>query len=491
VDNDRVPPLSSDRPAAAGTQAGAAAASGAMNWDELETLMRSELAPGLELIRPLGRGERAGVYLAREGALKRLVAVKVLSPDIARDPTARLRFEREAQAIASVLHPNVIAVFRVDRLSNDVPFLVMQYVKGRSLADVLEAEGQMEMGVARKVIADLAAALSATHKKGIVHRNVKPTNVLVEEDSGRAILTDFGFAAILTTGDEKPLQLTRAGEVIGDLGYMSPEQMTHRSLTELSDIYSLGVLGYELLTLRKPFEGIAMVRHATAPTEPPRISQVRSDVDPTVETILRRCLSSNPAHRPSAADIVRQLAAPPGQPGAGPSNAALAKPPAPKTPPARKPTRKRDRLDVFISYHSSDEKYAENLYEYLCSHGIEAFFSKRSLPEMSESDYISAIHDALEQATHIVVVASSALCAQGGWVRSEWSLWYNEKLSGRKNGNVITVRTNAFPIHELPIALRANQVVDLNAEGYEQLLRYLTNRIEEDSEKPGKAESTD
>lgn len=456
-----------------------------MSWEQLESMLAAELSPALELIRPLGSGERAGVYLAREGALKRLVAVKVLSPQIARDQTARARFEREAQAIAQVMHPNVIAVFRVDRLSNDIPFLVMQYVKGRSLADVLEAEGQMEVSVARRVMSDLAAALAATHKKQIVHRNVKPTNVLIEEDTGKAILTDFGFAAILTTGDEKPPQLTRAGEVIGDLGYMSPEQMSHRSLTELSDIYSLGVLGYELLTLRKPFEGIAMVRHATAGTEPPPLSEVRSDVDPKFENILRRCLSSNPAHRPSAADLVRQLAAPL-TPAAAASTAARVPSPAPVPPAPRKPARKRDRLDVFISYHSSDEKYAENLYEFLCGNGVEAFFSKRSLPEMSESDYISAIHDALEQATHIVVVASSALCAQGGWVRSEWSLWYNEKLSGRKHGNVITVRTNAFPIHELPIALRANQVVDLNAEGYEQLLRYLTSRTESNSKNPEK-----
>jgi DNA-binding SARP family transcriptional activator/tRNA A-37 threonylcarbamoyl transferase component Bud32 len=270
----------------------------------LELQLKSELQPGLEINRLLGSGGFASVYLAREPGLRRLVAVKVLWPKVARDPTVRLRFEREAQAIASISHPNVVTVFRVDRLSNDLPFLVMQYVKGRSLADLLQAEGRMEVADVRRIIADLAAALSATHKKGIVHRDVRPANVLIEDETGRAVLTDFGIAAIMERGDERPLNLTRTGEMIGDPAYMSPEQRMGRSLTELADVYSVGVLGYELLTGRKPL--------IEAGAEPPRIGELRPDVDAALEAALHRCLSSNPAHRPSAADLGRQLTASPG-----------------------------------------------------------------------------------------------------------------------------------------------------------------------------------
>jgi eukaryotic-like serine/threonine-protein kinase len=291
-------------------QPGDSAASAGLDWDALELQLKKELAPSLELIRPLGRGEMAGVYLVREAALKRLVAVKVLAPAIARDATARLRFEREGQAIASIFQPNVITVFRVDRLSNEIPFLVMQYVKGKTLSDLLEAEGPIAVPQARRIIADLAAALAAAHKKGIVHRDVKPANVLIEEDTGKAILTDFGLATILTTGEEQQLHLTRTGEVIGDMAYMSPEQMMGRSLTELADIYSLGVLGYELLTQRKPFDRSAETGKATVAANLPRISQLRPDVDAPLEALLHRCLSTNPAHRPSAADLVKQLTAP-------------------------------------------------------------------------------------------------------------------------------------------------------------------------------------
>jgi serine/threonine protein kinase/DNA-binding SARP family transcriptional activator len=272
------------------------------SWDRLEARLKAELAPGFEIIRLLGHGEVASVFLAREPALRRLVALKILAPAVARDPTARLRFEREGQAIANIMQPNVVAVFRVDRLRDDLPYLVIQYVKGRTLADLLHAEGPLELADARRIIADLAAALAATHKTGIVHRDVKPANVIVEEDSGRAVLTDFGTAAVMERGDERSLQLTRTGEVIGDPSYMSPEQRTGRSLTELADVYSLGVLAYEILTGRKP------LMHANA--EPPRISELRPGVDTTLENVLQRCLSSNPAHRPSATDLLRQLNTP-------------------------------------------------------------------------------------------------------------------------------------------------------------------------------------
>ncbi len=281
--------------------------------------LREELAPGLEIVRLLGSGSMASVYLAREAMLRRLVAVKVLAPEVAVDARARLRFEREAQAVASLSHPGIVAIYRVDRLSNELPFLVMQYVKGRSLAERLKAEGPLPVEEARRILADLAAALAAAHRKGIVHRDVKPANVLWEEESGRVLLCDFGVAAVLDTGEEQSLRLTQPGEVLGQLTYISPEQMAGGSVTEQADLYSLGVLGYELLTGRRLSDtSTTQGADDLGGAAPRKISELRSDVDPELEMLIERCLAQTPTHRPSAADLARRLAQP-----AGPRSAPL------------------------------------------------------------------------------------------------------------------------------------------------------------------------
>ncbi|UCC72757.1 MAG: serine/threonine protein kinase [Gemmatimonadota bacterium] len=281
--------------------------------DELEALLKSELAPELEIVRRLGRGAMAYVYLARERQLKRLVAVKVLSPKLARDERARLRFEREAQAVAALSHPNIVAVHRVGRLSNDLPFFVMQYVKGRTMDERLQAEGPLPVSEARNVIVEVASALAAAHQKGIVHRDVRPDNVLYEEESSRALLSDFGIAAILASGEAgQAARLTRTGELVGDPAYMSPERLSGQDLTERSDVYALGILGYELLTGAGPY--LAKSRReliaAHIQAEPKRLSDLRGDVDPDLEAVLRRCLSKEPDYRPNAADVARRLASP-------------------------------------------------------------------------------------------------------------------------------------------------------------------------------------
>jgi hypothetical protein len=130
-------------------------------------------------------------------------------------------------------------------------------------------------------------------------------------------------------------------------------------------------------------------------------------------------------------------------------------------------------FEVFISYNSADEAYAARLYEVLEGRGMRVFFSKRSIPELAHSDYVAAIHGALDQAAHMVVVAGSAERTTSGWVRSEWSMFLNEKLSGRKSGNLVVLRTQPFPIGQLPIALRACQVVDFSDEDGAEVLRYL------------------
>ncbi|NIN73344.1 MAG: protein kinase [Gemmatimonadetes bacterium] len=280
--------------------------------DELEELLRKELGPELEVVRRLGRGSMAYVYLAREQQLKRLVAIKVLSPKLARDERARLRFEREAQAVAALSHPNIVAVHRVGRLSNDLPFFVMQYVKGRTMGERLQAEGPLPVGDARNAVIEIASALAAAHQKGIVHRDVRPDNVLYEADSGRALLTDFGIVAILASAESgQAARLTRTGELVGDPAHMSPEQLSGHDITELSDVYALGLLGYELLTGRGPYDAKSRREVITAHMqgEPRRLSELRGDVESDLEDVLMRCLAKEPEHRPRATDVARRLSA--------------------------------------------------------------------------------------------------------------------------------------------------------------------------------------
>lgn len=290
----------------------------------LEERVREELDPHLSLIRLIGRGSAAGVYLAREPALRRLVAVKVLLPELADDRKARLRFEREAQSAARISHPNVVAVYRVGSLADDTPYIVMQYVRGRSLGDRLVAEGPLPVAEVRRFLADVASGLEAAHRRRIVHRDVKPANVLYEEETGRVFLTDFGIAAMLVTGEEDVPRITTRGHVIGDLRYRSPEQLRGEEVTELADIYGLGLLGFELLTGESPYETISSAQLVTAHIReaPRRPSDLRPELDAELEALLLRCLEKVPAHRPAAADVVRHLVGPPraprtGEPGAG------------------------------------------------------------------------------------------------------------------------------------------------------------------------------
>ncbi len=276
---------------------------------ELESQLTEELCPALEILRPIGKGSMATVYLAREPHLRRLVAVKVLSPDVAVDDRARMRFEREAQTAARLEHPNICTVHWVGTLSDGLPFLVMGFVKGSSLAERLRAEGRFLPVEVRRVMGSLAAALAAAHQEGFIHRDVRPDNVLQEEGTGRLVLCDFGIAGVLETGEEPPFRLTATGEILGSPAYISPEQMAGEPLTDRTDIYSLGVLAYELLTGRPaPGDSVARERALDALVESsgaPAGRAARRDRE--LVDLVRRCLSDVPNHRPSASDLARKL----------------------------------------------------------------------------------------------------------------------------------------------------------------------------------------
>jgi eukaryotic-like serine/threonine-protein kinase len=236
------------------------------------------------------------------------VAVKVLTPRSLADSVVVRRFEREARTAARIQHPNVTPVFRDGTLANGARYLVIQYVDGGSLEDRLAALGPLPIAEARRMIGQIAAGLAAAHRQGIVHRDVRPANVLYDRQSERVLLTDFGTARLLETGEDAT-PLTGPADRIGVPAYVSPEQLQGEPVTERADIYSLGVVGFELLTGKLPFPAQTPVDmvvahvHETAPS----VRTLRPDVDPALDALIGRCLKKSPQQRPFAAEIASML----------------------------------------------------------------------------------------------------------------------------------------------------------------------------------------
>jgi serine/threonine-protein kinase len=258
-----------------------------------------------QLHRQLGRGGMATVFLAHDQLLDRPVAVKVLNADIAGDPSFAERFRREAQRAGQLNHPNIVGVY--DYAEEDgTYFIVMEYIEGRSLDEILRAEGPLHPDRAADVATDIAAALALAHRNGVVHRDIKPGNVMIAQGSGQVKVTDFGIAKAVGGGTE----LTQAGTVMGTASYFSPEQAQGKSLDPRSDLYSLGVVLYEMTVGRPPFVGDTPVaiayQHVQEKPAPPR--SVNPNVPPALEAITLKLLAKDPTLRyPSAEDLRADL----------------------------------------------------------------------------------------------------------------------------------------------------------------------------------------
>ncbi len=253
-----------------------------------------------EIVREIARGGMANVYLARDTKLDRAVALKVLPAELSRDPSFVERFRLEAQAAASLNDPTIVAVYDWGQ-EQATSFIVMEYVEGRTLRDVIN-DGTVASAQAAQIGADIAKALAAAHRAGVVHRDIKPGNVLITP-TGQVKVTDFGIARANGVGDG----LTRTGAVMGTATYFSPEQAQGLPVDARSDIYSLGVVLYEMVTGSVPFAGDSAVSvaylHVREPVKAP--SQRAPDLPPPLEAIILTCLAKDPNERYQSADELR------------------------------------------------------------------------------------------------------------------------------------------------------------------------------------------
>jgi serine/threonine protein kinase len=259
--------------------------------DELRERLARVLAGRYEITKLLGRGGMAVVFLAQDLTLERQVAIKVLPPDMAHDQKLIARFQQEAKTAAKLDHPNIIPIYRVENEAGLVYF-VMKYVTGHSLDQLLE-QGPVPFEVARRILREAALALGHAHKRGIVHRDVKPANIMMEAD-GRVVLTDFGISKAV----EGSSQLTGTGTIIGTPHYMAPEQAKGLEVDGRADQYALAVVGHQLLTGKQPFDGSShsiLYKHVFE--APPRIYESRADAPTDLCAALDRALAKEPEKR--------------------------------------------------------------------------------------------------------------------------------------------------------------------------------------------------
>jgi formylglycine-generating enzyme required for sulfatase activity/tRNA A-37 threonylcarbamoyl transferase component Bud32 len=272
--------------------------------DELAGRLQAAMGEGYQVERALGAGGFAVVYLVRDLSLKRRLAVKVLSPDLITSRTVLERFRREAETVAQLSHPHIVPLHFIGQ-KDDLLYLVMECIDGGSLADRIEKEGRLPPSEVGRILREVASALDHAHKRGVIHRDIKPHNVLIEPESGRTLVTDFGIARTAEGGS-----LTATGMLVGTPAYLSPEQVAGEGGDHRADIYALGVVAYEMLTGQPPFTGptptAVLMKRLGEP--PPALAKVRPEAPELLRDVIEGMLTSDPAQRfQSGGDVVRAL----------------------------------------------------------------------------------------------------------------------------------------------------------------------------------------
>ena len=266
-----------------------------------------------EILALLGSGGMGEVYRARDTKLERDVAIKVLGDAIAKDPTALARFAREAHAVAALNHPHIVTIFSTEEVDR-VPFMTMELVEGRTL-DQLIPRGGVPLAQFFDIAVALADALSAAHRKHLTHRDLKPANIMVSDD-GQVKVLDFGLARSAEPGrvatDETRLELTKEGTILGTMPYMSPEQIEAKPLDPRTDIFSLGIILYEMATGARPFGGDSSpaLMSSILKDRPRPVGERRPDVPGDVSRLIHQCLEKQPSERiQTATEILVELKA--------------------------------------------------------------------------------------------------------------------------------------------------------------------------------------
>ena len=259
-------------------------------------------------LRRLGRGAMAEVYLAEQRPLKRWVAVKILRPELADDQTYLKRFEREAQAAASLVHANIVQIHEVGHVDG-LHYIVQEYVQGQNLRDWLSRNGPPLLQPALSIMRQIAAALAKAAEQGVIHRDIKPENIMITA-TGEVKVADFGLARVVRENDLDATSLTQIGITMGTPLYMSPEQVEGRPLDHRSDLYSFGVLCYHMLTGKPPFVGdtalAVAVQHVK--TQPKALEQQRPDLPPALCRVVHQMLAKAPDQRwHSCGELLREL----------------------------------------------------------------------------------------------------------------------------------------------------------------------------------------
>ena len=281
--------------------------------DTLRDDLQRTLGSAYTIVRELGGGGMSHVFVARDETLHRHVAIKLLAPALAEGVSAE-RFAREIRVAASLQAPHIVPVLTAGVTENGLPYYTMPYVTGESLRARMQ-RGAVPLTEAVDIMRDVAKALAYAHREGLVHRDIKPENVLLSE--GTAVVTDFGIAKALsaskTGGDavHDSRTLTRAGSSLGTPAYMSPEQAAGDDVDSRADLYSLGVVAYELLAAQHPFEGRTTAQALIAAhiaELPPPLASVDPQVPPALAEVVMRCLAKSPDQRPAnAGELLKVL----------------------------------------------------------------------------------------------------------------------------------------------------------------------------------------